>query len=315
MMKARASGPLFWALATVAFASGVWGDVTMPTIARADVALALALLMTLPAQAACNVALSPADIDRTVAIAIGAEYGDARAMVTRWHGDITVGAAGDLREEDRAALEGVIAELGVLIAPQRIRMVESGADMLVQFAPVDEFPQLHPNYAPGNYGFFWMHWDQAGITDADVLISTTGLTRRETTHLIREEVTQALGMANDLEDEADSIFYAPWTDTQTYSASDTRVIRALYCVDVAHGMSVDAFRNALAVQAAQPGATEIAALQRSLIARGHVIADADGIVDDGTRNAIRAEQQVLGLYADGEANRGLIARLKVKIRP
>jgi hypothetical protein len=287
----------------------------MSTIARIAAALATALLMILPAQAACNVALSPADIDRVAAIAIGAEYGDARAVMTRWHGDITVGVAGEPRAEDRAALEGVIAELAALIAPTRIRIVESGADMLVQFAPVDEFPQLHPNYEPENYGFFWMHWESAGITDADVLISTTGLTRRETNHLIREEVTQALGLANDLSDKADSIFYAPWTDTQTYSASDTRVIRALYCADVTHGMAVGDFRDVLASQAAKPGAAAVAALQRALMARGHLIADADGIVGEETRQAIRAEQQRLGVHVDGEPNLGLLAQLKVKTAP
>jgi hypothetical protein len=286
----------------------------MSQIMRLGLMLTLAVLAA-PAQAACNVALSPADIDRVAAIAIGAEYGDARAEVARWHGDITVGVAGEPQAEDRAALEDVVAELAALIAPTRIRLVDGGADMLVQFAPVDEFAGLHPNYEPDNYGFFWMHWDGAGITDADVLISTTGLTRRETNHLIREEVTQALGLANDLSDEADSIFYAPWTDTQTYSASDTRVIRALYCADVTHGMSVDDFNDVLAVQAAHPDRVEIAALQRSLIARGHVIAHADGLVGDDTRAAIRAEQQALGLYADGEPNRGLMAGLKVKIQP
>lgn len=284
----------------------------MPATMRIDAALALSMLMALPAQAACNVALSPADIDRAAAIAIGAEYGDARAVVTRWHGDVTVGVAGAPRAEDRAALEAVLADLAALIAPTRIRLVDGGADMLVQFAPVDEFPQLLPEYVPGNYGFFWMHWDEAGITDADVLISTTGLTRRETDHLIREEVTQALGLANDRDDEADSIFYAPWTDTQTYSASDTRVIRALYCAEVTHGMSVAAFRDMLTEQASPPGTREIAALQRALVARGHVIGDADGVVGDDTSRAIRAEQQALGLYADGVANRGLLAALKVK---
>ena len=285
----------------------------MPAIVRIDVVLALSLLLALPAEAACDVALLPADIDRAIAISIGAEYGDARAAVARWRRDVTVGVAGDARPEDRATLAAVVAELGTLIAPTRIRLVEGDADMLVQFAPVDEFSQLNPNYQPDNYGFFWMHWDGAGITDADVLISTTGLTRAETDHLIREEVTQALGMANDLGDEADSIFYAPWTDTQAYSPSDTRVIRALYCADVRHGMAVDDFRDVLATQAKPLDPAEIAALQRALVARGHPLSDADGIVGDDTRQAIRTEQEALGLYADGEPNRGLIARLKVKL--
>jgi hypothetical protein len=272
----------------------------------------LLLALATPAAAACNVALSPADIDRAAAIAIGAEYGDARSTVARWHGEITVGVAGEPTPDDRDALEQVIAELAVLIAPTRIRLVDRSPKMLVQFAPVDAFARLNPNYVQGNYGFFWMHWNGAGITDADVLISTTGLTRDETTHLIREEVTQSLGLANDTNDDAASIFYAPWTDTQAYTESDTRIIRALYCADVVHGMPVGEFRRVLSSQAAALTRPQIEALQRGLMARGHAIARADGVVGDDTAAAIVAEQQALGLYADGVPSLGLMARLKVK---
>lgn len=269
-------------------------------------------MTVIPAHAACNVVLSPADIERAMAISIGSEYGDSTARVNKWQGEIRVGLAGSPSRQDREALEQVIAELGVLIAPTRIRLVESGAEMVVQFAPVQDFPRLNPNYVPVNYGFFWMHFDAAGIYDADVLISTTGLTRRETTHLIREEVTQALGMANDLEDAADSIFYAPWTDIQAYSASDTRVIRALYCADIVHGMSPVEFERVLSRKAAALTVEQIGAMQRALIARGHDIGEPDGVIGAQTRSAVSAEQEALGLYADGVPSLGLLARLKIK---
>ena len=120
----------------------------MPAIVRIDVVLALSFLLALPAEAACDVALSPADIDRAIAISIGAEYGDARAAVARWHRDVTVGVAGDARPEDRATLAAVVAELGTLIAPTRIRLVEGGADMLVQFARWTSFPSLTRTISP-----------------------------------------------------------------------------------------------------------------------------------------------------------------------
>ncbi|UJW84496.1 DUF2927 domain-containing protein [Devosia sp. SL43] len=273
--------------------------------------LALAL-MGAPAWAACNVALSPADIERAASIAIGSEYGDGGGGINKWRDEITVGLSGDWSKQDRDTLEHVIAELSLLIAPTRIRLVESDPEMLVQFAPVDDFPKLNPNYVPVNYGFFWLMFDRSGLYDAQVLISTTGLTRAETDHIIREEITQSLGMANDLNDQSDSIFYGPWTDIQDYSASDTRVIRALYCADVAHGMLPADFRRVLATEAAPPTPSQIEALQRVLIARGHEIARADGVVGDDTSAAIATEQQALGFYADGVPNLGLMVRLKAK---
>lgn len=285
----------------------------MVGLKRFGAAMSMAIaLCSPPALAACHVALTPADIDRVTAIAIGAEYGDARSTVARWHGEITVGLAGSPTADDRAALQAVIKELGTLIVPTRIRLVERNPKMQVHFAPVDAFPSLHPNYVEGNYGFFWMYWGGGGITDADVLISTTGLTRRETSHLIREEVTQALGMANDLADDPDSIFYAPWTDSQDYSASDTRVIRALYCADVRHGMSSADFGRVLSRNAAALTTEQVMAVQRALIARGHAIAAPDGLIGAQTRAAVSAEQEALGLYADGVPSLGLLAQLKIK---
>lgn len=51
-------------------------------------------------------------------------------------------------------------------------------------------------------------------------------------------------------------------------------------------------------------------LQTLLAARGHPIGEIDGIIGSGTRPAIRAEQQRLGLAADGRAGQKLLAALR-----
>ena len=57
-------------------------------------------------------------------------------------------------------------------------------------------------------GFVYIWWDDAGaITDAVMLISTTGITPEERAHLIREELTQSLGLLNDSSQYEDSIFH------------------------------------------------------------------------------------------------------------
>jgi len=51
-------------------------------------------------------------------------------------------------------------------------------------------------------------------------------------------------------------------------------------------------------------------LQTLLLARGHDIGAADGLIGARTREAIKAEQQRLGMKADGRAGQKLLAALR-----
>ena len=47
-------------------------------------------------------------------------------------------------------------------------------------------------------------------------------------HLLREELTQSLGLGNDSPQYIESIFQSAWTTTTSYSMLDKDVIRLLY---------------------------------------------------------------------------------------
>ncbi|MCT7953556.1 DUF2927 domain-containing protein [Ancylothrix sp. C2] len=83
-----------------------------------------------------------------------------------------------------------------------------------------------------------MNWDETKqITGAEILISTTGVTQKERSHLIREELTQAFGLPADSDKYSDSIFYQQWTDVTEYSSLDKKLIRMLYSPQVKPGMN------------------------------------------------------------------------------
>jgi len=89
-------------------------------------------------------------------------------------------------------------------------------------------------------GFFWAWWDDSGaLYRARILIATDGITQEERSHLIREELTQSLGMMNDSYEYKDSIFYQEWTDTGSYTEIDRAVIRILYDPRIEPGMTMD----------------------------------------------------------------------------
>jgi hypothetical protein len=208
---------------------------------------ALALLFGVMPVGACEVALSEADLDRLVAIALGTEYGAVVPQVVKWVDDVRVGIEGEASAANRAALGTVIDELSELIAPTRISLVTDNANVRVHFAPEPRFESILPEYEPTNMGYFWTWWsDDLAIVEADVLISTTGVTQQERNHLIREEVTQMLGLMRDVTDDPESTFYAGWTSSEAYTESDRQLVRALYCADVETGMDETELRAALA---------------------------------------------------------------------
>jgi len=98
-----------------------------------------------------------------------------------------------------------------------------------------------------NYGFFWALWhdDNYVIYDANILVSSAGVTQDERSHLIREELTQSLGLMNDSNKYEDSIFYQKWTDVTQYSDIDKAVIQLLYLKKIKTGMTREQTINAL----------------------------------------------------------------------
>jgi len=113
-------------------------------------------------------------------------------------------------------------------------------DIEIYFAAVDKFSSIEPNYIEGNTGFFWTWWDDSGaLYRARILIATDGINQKERSHLIREELTQSLGMMNDSYEYKDSIFYQDWTDKGSYAGMDRAVIRILYDPRIEPGMTMD----------------------------------------------------------------------------
>ncbi|UQU63364.1 DUF2927 domain-containing protein [Couchioplanes caeruleus] len=165
-------------------------------------------------------------------IALGAEYGDDIHVVTRWMKPVvTVRVAGKPSAADRDCLGRVVSDFNRLTATTDLKLTTSAtADIRVHFAPVSRFKSLEPNYVPDNDGFFHVDWS-AGyiITNANVLIRTTGISPRIRCHLIREELTQSTGLMRDADDHPSSVFYGQyWSAPTRYSALDQKLIKLLY---------------------------------------------------------------------------------------
>ncbi len=184
---------------------------------------------------------TPQQISYFLEVALGAEFSQSSsaARIRKWQGDVNIQYFGSPTSEDLATLNSIINEVNELAnGGIRLQLVDRNPNITIHFSPLSQFAQLEPNYQPGNYGYFWTRWDGNNtINNANVLITTTKVTQKERSHLLREELTQSLGLMQDSYKYADSVFYQPWTDVTQYSAIDRSLIRMLYDPQISPGMT------------------------------------------------------------------------------
>lgn len=180
------------------------------------------------------------EIDYFLEIAFGAEYGESEARVLKWNADIRIQVFGDPSPEDLASLSGVILELNNLIQKPKLTIVPQDPNITIHFLPENRFMEAEPNYVPINFGFFWTSWhdDNLELYSANILIAVDQISQSERSHLIREELTQSLGLMNDSNKYKTSIFFTGWTETQKYSEIDKKAIRTLYSQNMKSGMTI-----------------------------------------------------------------------------
>lgn len=179
-------------------------------------------------------------------IAFGAEYGSAPPGVNKWTNDVKIKVHGKPTSADIDTLELVVSELNDLQSEITLNIVKRDANVDIHFAPESKFRSIEPYYVPVNMGFFSVRGDETGaIEHARILIASAGITQKERSHLIREELTQSLGLMKDSSHYPESIFYEGWTSTTEYAPIDRTIIRILYDSRLSLGMSKSQVQTAL----------------------------------------------------------------------
>ena len=174
-------------------------------------------------------------------IALGAEFGDEIPVIKKWNKNIRIKIEGEPTSEDLEIINDIIVDLNELISGIKIKFVEKKENLTITFSPESDFGSIDQNYIPTNYGFFWALWhdDNYVIYNASILVSSADITQNERSHLIREELTQSLGLMNDSGKYIDSIFYQKWTDVTEFTEIDRAVIKLLYLKKIKPGMTKD----------------------------------------------------------------------------
>ncbi|MEO0408682.1 MAG: DUF2927 domain-containing protein [Cyanobacteria bacterium P01_A01_bin.135] len=195
------------------------------------------------------------EIDYFKEIALGSEFGNASPRIRKWRGPVNIRVHGTPTRADEAALAQIVQDLNRLLGQSTRDQVSVNvlaandtrqANVDMYFVPHSEFSRYEPNYRAGNLGFAYVNWRNNEIYKARILVtSTNDITPTERAHLIREELTQSLGLLRDSMRYRDSIFYQGWTGTTRYTDLDEAVIEMLYNPAIQPGMDGTQVETAL----------------------------------------------------------------------
>ncbi|MBX2816392.1 MAG: DUF2927 domain-containing protein, partial [Saprospiraceae bacterium] len=140
-------------------------------------------------------------------------------------------------------LDRIIAEINDLSQTIALRRVRNGetANFNVFLTDADTYGQFEANAVPdlgSNWGYVYVYWTGAVITRGSMYVDTKRNTDLDCMkHLLREELTQALGLLQDSSTHPESIFYQPWTCGFEYAEIDQAVIALLLSPNISAGDS------------------------------------------------------------------------------
>lgn len=180
------------------------------------------------------------EIDYFIELAFESEYGLGGGVLRRWRSDtgLRVRLMGNVTATDQIVIESVRTEIERL-TPLRIQLVEDSAMVEMHFVRQIRFREILPDAPPGNAGLVWVWWDPDDYLCRSVVLIATDVTDRQRSHLIREELTQALGLLEDSNMYPESVFYQDGSSqADEYSSLDRAAIELLYRDELRVGMTI-----------------------------------------------------------------------------
>lgn len=152
----------------------------------------------------------------------------------KWKKNIKIFVKGEKPKHLMGELNRVVYEINELISDINLEIVsyESESNYIVFFGGQKGFNKLYPYsipYTEQNYGLFMISGNKDEFTSGCMYVDIYRTTSTEAEkHLLREELTQSLGLPNDSYKYPESIFYKRWSETTEYAPIDRELIQMLY---------------------------------------------------------------------------------------
>lgn len=185
-------------------------------------------------------------------VALGFEYGEASEITRRWETDLKIFVGGEYNQEIKGELDLLINEINDLTTTKfEIETVTDSlqSNFYIYFGTADSFKKIYPsqsNLILFNSGMFTVFWNQSNqIEKGNIFVNNVGTTLDEQFHVLREELTQSLGLGRDSNSYPKSIFYNFNTKTNYYLQIDRDLVRLLYHPDMKTNLNTNNVENVL----------------------------------------------------------------------
>ena len=184
-------------------------------------------------------------------IALGAEYGSNDVTIKKWTSDINIYCDGEWNNELLRELDTIINDLTPLMGSVKINVVKQkwAANFIAYIgSPTIYSTSIEPKTAPyisHSNAMFWVYWSgRKNIIKGSMWIKPT-LPAMKLKHVLREELTQSLGLMNDSYKYKNSIFYQDYSEVTSYSDIDKQIIKILYSNRISPSMSKGAVKQTI----------------------------------------------------------------------
>lgn len=185
-------------------------------------------------------------------IALGFEFGNASEVTRKWNKNMKVYVGGQPTQEMLTELERVKNEInGLATDGFMIEVVQdsSQSNFYIFLGTGQQYAAIYPSAAghiSSNWGLFSIFYTQANhLVRGHMYVDIVRANPTEQKHLLREELTQALGLAKDSPRYPDSIFQMRWTTTTSFAPIDKDLIRLLYHPSMQVGLAEQEVENVL----------------------------------------------------------------------
>ncbi len=176
-------------------------------------------------------------------IALGFEFGSYPEITRKWKVPMKIFVGGDPSSALKQEFDRVKNEINSLVTDgfEMIEVQDSlEANFYLFLGSGNDYAGHFPyqsQYISSNWGLFYIIFNQrAELIGGHMYVDTKRADDVAQRHLLREELTQSLGLAKDSYRYPNSIFQQDWTTTNDYIDIDRELIRLLYHPNMVVGL-------------------------------------------------------------------------------
>lgn len=186
-------------------------------------------------------------VDYFKEVALGFEFGNESKITRRWEGNMKLFIGGKPTPALLAETNRIVGEINDLASNEfNVEVVSDSlqSNFYIFFGSGNSYAAIFPaqsSFVASNWGLFSVSYPSSGVLfKGHMYVDINRANLIEQKHLLREELTQSLGLARDSDLYPESIFQQSFsTKTTEYAPIDKDLIRLLYHPKMKVGLDRD----------------------------------------------------------------------------